>query len=230
MTAYPVYLTQLDEQRAVVVGSGPAAERKVEGLLDADARVTLIAPSPPAALTAWAADGAIEWKDRSYQSGDLEGAALVIVTAVAPDIKQRVWEEAQERNVLINTTGEDERSTFSNGACIRRGPLVVSVSTSGAAPTVSVRIREHIAETFGPEYETLLEIMDALRDPMQQHVDDFEVRRDRWYQLVDSDVLELLRHDRHGDAWDRIQTIMGPDVVSELDDWGDGRAEAVPTP
>ncbi len=228
MTAYPVYLTDLDEQGAVVVGSGPAAERKVEGLLDANAQVTLIAPSPPASLKALAADGVIAWHDRAYQPGDLEGVALVIVTAVPSETKQRVWEEAQERNVLINTTGEDERSTFSNAACIRRGPLVVSISTSGAAPTVSVRIREQMAEAFGPEYETLLEIMDALRTPMQKHVDDFEVRRDRWYQLVDSDVLDLLRDDRHGAAWARIESIVGADVVGELDDWSDGRAEVVP--
>lgn len=227
MTSYPVYLTNLDEQRAVVVGSGPAARRKVEGLLDADARVTLVAPDPPVTLQEWAADGRIDWVDRPYESGDLAGAALVIVTASGA-VAEAVWAEAQERNVLVNTTGDDERSTFANGACIRRGPLVVSVSTSGAAPTVSVRLREQMAERFGPEYETLLKIMDALREPMQAHVDDFETRRDRWYQLVDSDVLELLRNDQPAEARARVRSIVGPDVAAVLDDWTDDLEPAVP--
>jgi siroheme synthase-like protein len=227
MTSYPVYLTNLDEQRAVVVGTGPAACRKVEGLLDADARVTLIAPDPPAILQEWAADGRIDWVDRAYEPGDLAGAALVIVTATGP-VTDEVWAEAQERNVLVNTTGDDERSTFANAACIRRGPLVVSISTSGAAPTVSVRLREQMAERFGPEYETFLEIMDALREPMQAHVDDFETRRDRWYQLVDSDVLELLREDRRAEAYARIRSIVGPDVAAVLDTEMDDFKEAAP--
>ncbi|PSQ96556.1 MAG: siroheme synthase [Bacteroidetes bacterium SW_9_63_38] len=227
MTSYPVYITNLDEQRAFVVGSGPAAERKVEGLLDADARVTLIAPDPPATLREWAHDGRIDWVERSYEPGDLEGAALVIVTASGAVVDE-VWAEAQERNVLVNTTGDDEHSTFANGACIRRGPLVVSISTSGAAPTVSVRLREQMADRFGPEYEAFLEMMDALREPMQAQVDDFETRRDRWYQLVDSDLLDLLRNERYAEAQTRVQSIVGADVAAALDGWAEERDEAVP--
>jgi siroheme synthase-like protein len=226
MTSYPVYLTNLDEQRAVVVGTGPAARRKVEGLLDAGACVTLIAPDPPAMLREWAHDDRIDWVDRPYEPGDLEGAALVIVTA-SGNVADAVWAEAQERNVLVNTTGDDERSTFANGACVRRGPLVVSISTSGAAPTVSVRLREQMAHRFGSEYETFLKIMNALREPMQAHVDDFETRRDRWYQLVDSDILDLLRAGQHGEARSRIQSIVGPEVAGALD-WRTSPHSAVP--
>lgn len=218
MTSYPVYVTNLDDNGAVVVGAGPATERKVEGLLAADAHVTLIAPDPPATLREWADDGLLTWVARAYRPGDLEGAALAIITAADEDTVERAWREAQERNVLVNTTGDEERSTFANGACLRRGPLVVSISTTGAAPTLSVRLREQMAERFGPEYETLLTIMDALREPMQTHVDDFATRRDRWYQLVDSDVLDLLREDRPAAARARIESIVGPDVAAALDD------------
>lgn len=228
MTSYPVYVTNLDDDGAVVVGAGPATERKVEGLLAADAHVTLIAPDPPTTLQEWAADGRIDWVERSYDPGDLERAALVIVTASGA-VAEKVWAEAQERNVLINTTGDDERSTFANGACIRRGPLVVSVSTSGAAPTVSVRLREQMADRFGPEYETFLEMMDALREPMQAHVDDFATRRDRWYQLVDSDVLELLRKGRPGEARERVRSIVGADVAAALNDGADDPKPAAST-
>lgn len=131
MNAYPVYLTNLDEQRAVVVGSGPTVERKVKGLLDADARVTLIAPDPPPQLSAWAHAGRLEWRDRRYRRGDLQTAALVIVTAACEEAKRRIRKDAREQNVLLNIAGDTDESTFANGAVLRRGPLVVSVSTAG---------------------------------------------------------------------------------------------------
>lgn len=219
MTSYPVYMTNLDAQRAVIVGGEPPVQRKAEGLLEAGAQVTLVAPSAPPALETGAENGRLEWRARSYRRGDLSGAALALVTASDPDVRERVWAEAQERNVLINTAGDDDRSTFANGACLRRGPLVVSVSTSGAAPALSVRLRDEIADAVGPEYDTLIALMDALREPMQRHVDDFQTRRDRWYRLVDSNVLDLLRQNRPGDARARIEAIVGPAVAAAVEDW-----------
>jgi siroheme synthase-like protein len=217
MSVYPVYLTHLDEQRAVVIGAGPSAERKVKGLLDADARVTLIATDLPEGVQNWWDEGAVDCHARAYRNGDLKGAALVIVTDATDEERERILKEARERNVIINITGEDEHSTFANGAVVRRGPLVLSISTSGAAPSVSVRIREKLSREFGPEYEDLLTIMNALRDPMQSHVSDFSERRDRWYAILDSDALDLLRDGRREAALARIESIVGPEIMKQTE-------------
>lgn len=219
MSPYPVFLTNLDEQGAVVVGTGPAAERKVEGLLDAGAEVTLIAPSPSGRFRTWCDQQRIHCVERAYRPGDLKGAVLAIVTEATAETKRRIWDEAVRRNVLINTTGSSAHSTFSNGACLRRGPLVISISTSGAAPTLSVRIRDQLAEEFGPEYDAFLTLMNVLREPMQQHVSDFQERRDQWYTLVDSDILNLLRQNRHEAALARVESIVGSPVMDEIEDW-----------
>lgn len=217
MTSYPVFLTCLDEQRALVVGAGPAAERKVQGLLDVGAQVTLIASSPSDPFRAWADEGRIEWLDRGYRQGDVDGAALVIVTEAPPEVKTRIWDEARRHNVLINITGSADRSTFANGATLRRGPLVISVSTSGAAPTLSVRLRDKLADEFGPEYEEFLDIMKALRDPMQENVPDFQERRERWYSLVDSNVLDLLAKGHREEALAHVESVVGREVMDEAE-------------
>lgn len=217
MSAYPIFLTHLDEQRAVVVGAGPSAERKVTGLLEAGAQVTLIASSPPAPFYRWAETGRIEWRDRGYRDGDVKGAALVIVTEAAPETKTHIWDEARRNNVLINITGSAARSTFANGAYLRRGPLVISISTSGTAPALSVRLRQELADEFGPEYGEFLDIMNALREPMQQHVSDFGERRERWYDLVDSDVIDLLAKGHHEKALTRIEAVVGREVMREAE-------------
>lgn len=217
MTSYPVYLSAMDEQRAVVVGTGPTAERKMEGLLEVEAHVTLITPTLSSDLCGWVSEGRIDWRDRTYQDGDLEGAVLAIVTEAAPETKRHIREEAEERNVLLNITGDPGRSTFSNGACIRRGPLVVSISTSGAAPALAVRLRQYVADEFGTEYKELVDIMNALRAPMQEHVTEFPARRERWYTLVDSDVLDLLAKGHRERALTRVESIVGGEVMEEVD-------------
>lgn len=216
MTPFPIYLNNLDEQRSVVIGGNHEAERKVGELLEVDANVTLIAPDPPDALKEWAANDTIEWIEREYQYGDLEGAFLVIVSETNPEKTHPIWEEAQERNVLINAMDDVPHCNFVNGSFIRRGPLVISISTSGAAPALSVRLRQEMEEAFGPEYEVFLNIMQKLREPMAEQYPDFDERRDLWYEIVDSDVLALLRQGRRTDALDRIESIVGPEVTGTL--------------
>lgn len=212
MKPYPIFLNNLDEQRSVVIGGGHEAERKVGDLLECDANVTLIHPDPIEPLRQWADEGTIEWVPRDYQPGDLEGAFLVIVSETNPEKTHPIWKEARERNVLINAMDDVPHCNFVAGSIVRRGPLVVSISTSGAAPALSVRLRQRMEDEFGPEYAAFLEIMQALREPMAEHYPDFDERRDRWYELVDSDVLELLRQGRRTDALDRIDSIVGSEV------------------
>jgi siroheme synthase-like protein len=104
---------------------------------------------------------------------------------------------------------------FVSGSVVRRGPLVISISTSGAAPTLSVRLRQRMEEEFGPEYEAFLHVMQALRDPMAAHYPGFDERRRLWYEVADSEVLELLRLGLSREAHARIASIVGEEVVAE---------------
>jgi siroheme synthase-like protein len=216
MKVYPIFLNNLDEQRSIVIGGDHEAERKVGGLLEVDALVTLISPDPSERLKRWAHEGAIDWIDREYERGDLEGAFLVIVSEYNPERSQRIWEEAQERNVLINAMDDVPRCNFVAGSVVRRGPLVISISTTGKAPTLSVRMREELEEEIGPEYEEFLEIMHKLREPMAATYPDFDHRRDLWYEIVDSEVLDLIRDDHHEAAFQCIRDIVGDEVVDTI--------------
>lgn len=216
MTPFPIFLNNLDQERSVVIGGNHEAERKTGDLLEADANVVLIAPDPTERLGEWAQDGTIEWIERGYEPGDLEGAFLAIVTETNPEKTHPIWEEAQEGNILFNAMDDVPHCNFVNGSYIRQGPLVISISTSGTAPTLSVRLREWMEDEFGPEYEEFLNLMQTLRDPMAEHVPDFDERRDLWYEIVDSNVLDLLRQGRRTDAIARIESIVGSEVVSSL--------------
>ncbi len=216
MNVYPIYLNNLRGRRCVVFGGGHAgeAERKVESLLECDADVTVVSPEFSEDL---AAHERVKWVAREYVPGDLEGAFLAIVSETNPPKTAPIWHEAQRKDVLINAMDDVPHCTFVAGSVVRRGKLTLSISTSGAAPALSVRLRQRFEEQFGPQYETFLDWMAALREPMAAHYPDFEERRRIWYEIIDSDVLDLLAQRREEAALDRLSVICGSRTVEEAE-------------
>ncbi len=208
MKPYPVFLIGLEGRRCIVIGGGSEAEYKVEGLLACGASVTLIAAEVTEMLERHAEERRLGWIQRDYQCGDLRGAFLVIATPEGPDANARIYREAEEEGALINVMDDTEHCNFIAGSVVRRGPLVVSISTSGCAPALAVRLRERFERDFGPEYADFLELLAELRNPLTGAVPDFEERRALWYRLVDSDVLDLLRAGQRQRARDRVGEIV----------------------
>ncbi len=212
MHVYPIFLNDLAGRRCVVVGGGHEAERKAQGLLDAGAAVTLLGPVLTPALRRWAASGRITWIARGYRPGDLRDAFLVIVSEADPDAAEALWQEAQAEKALINTMDDVPLCTFVAGSVVRRGPLVVSISTSGCAPALAVRLRQRLEQIFDPDYASFLEMLGSLRPAMAARFPDFEERRRRWYALVDAVLPDVLRAGDLAAARRRVEDIIGAPV------------------
>ncbi len=135
------------------------AERKIFSLLKAKARVRVIALEVTENIQKLADQGKIELLKRPYQSGDLDGAWLVIAATDRQDVQEKVLEEAEERRIFCNVVDQPEQCSFIVPSVIRRGRLNIAISTSGASPALARRIREKLEEFFGPEYEEFLELM-----------------------------------------------------------------------
>ena len=193
MDAYPIFLTDLQSRRCVVIGGDAEAERKVNGLLAANAAVTVINETLSGNLTLWANERRITWLPRACQPGDLRGAWLAIATTRDSALAARLKDEAEQHGVLLNVADDAPRSNFVAGSVMRRGPLAIAVSTSGCSPALAARIRHQLEETFGPEYAELLELLGELRRPVAARHPGFEARKALWEQLLDSAILDLLR-------------------------------------
>ena len=218
MNVYPIFLNDLSGRRCVIFGGNSEAERKARGLIECSAQVEVVSPSVTDGLARLVSLGDVAWIRREYEQGDVRGAFLVIVSETNPPKTRPVFEEAQRENVLINAMDDVPHCTFVAGSIVRRGHLTIAISTSGAAPTLSVRLREEFEERFGSEYEEFLKWMSALRDPMARRYPDFEERRLIWYELVDADVLPLLSAGRAGEARTLVERIVGADVAAEAFD------------
>ncbi|MDT8307206.1 MAG: bifunctional precorrin-2 dehydrogenase/sirohydrochlorin ferrochelatase [Anaerolineae bacterium] len=208
MKGYPVFLNDLDQRRCVVVGGSAEAERKVAGLLECEANITVIAAAVTPQLRAWAEAGRIGWLARPYRRGDLKDAFLVICDGANPEVNAQVWQEGEEGGALVNVMDDIPHCNFIAGSVVRRGPLVIAISTGGAAPALAVRLREQFEAQFGAEYGEFLEMVAALRPLMAQRFPSYAERRARYYALVDSDILALLRADAPEAADEQLKTLL----------------------
>lgn len=215
MEMFPIYLRRLDERRTVLVGGDEEAEGKVRQLLDRNALLTVISPRLTGRLQEWAEEGRFTWIPREYHEGDLEGAFMAIVAEFEGDINEKVYREAEERGILVNVMDDLPHANFAFGSIVKRGPLTISISTSGAAPALSVRLRERFEKEFGPEYGDFLEFMQKLRKPMSRHHSEFETRKRLWYELIDSEVLSLFRQGKVEEAYEKTSEIVGENVVTD---------------
>jgi len=205
---YPVYL-DLKEQPALVVGGGKIAEGKVEGLLSAGGNVTVVAPELTARLQKLADQTKIKYLARDYRPGDLAGAFIVVCATDRNDVNHQVWQEASANGQLVNVVDDPPRCNFIAPAILRNGDLTIAISTGGKAPALAVRLKEHLQAELGPEYARFLELAGGLRAPLARRIPDFETRKALWYELVDSDALDLLARGDEPAALEVISQIVG---------------------
>lgn len=187
---YPAFL-DLEDDLTVVIGEGDDVVPRTEALLAVGARVRVVSNRPTARLSALAAEGAVELRKRRYEPGDLQGATLAVVTGIEPN--DLLLAEARGTRVSLSVVDRPEVCDWIHGSVVRRGRLVVAISTSGAAPALGVRLRQRLERELGSEYERFLEIAAEHRLRITKSGLPFSARRELWYRIVDSPAIPALR-------------------------------------
>ncbi len=182
------------------MGGGNIGERKVEGLLAAGARVTLVSPEATTQLSAWSAAGRIRWSRRRFEPGDLADQFLVVAATSDTSTNQAVFTEAEALGRLCNVVDVPELCNFILPAIARSGEVTVAVSTSGASPTLAQRLRDRIAALVGPEYGELARLLRALRPAVHARFRDDADRKRAWARALDSEAITMLQQGRTEEA------------------------------
>src|SRR3954466_7169291 len=141
-TVYPVGL-RLRDRRVVVVGGGQVAHRRVAGLLEAGARVTVVSPEVTPALEALVAPGSLTWVRRRYEPGDLDGAWYAVAATDDRAVNAAVAEEADRARIFCARADDRAASSVWTPAVGRQGDLVVGVH-GGGDPQRAVGVRDAV--------------------------------------------------------------------------------------
>lgn len=163
MSFYPVLL-DLTGKKVLVVGGGQVAQRKVETLLEYEAEILIISRLLTDKLNEMVEKKRVQFLGKEFLPRHLDGAFLVIAATDDKALNHRVSEEAARRGMLVNAVDQPADCNFIVPAIIRRGDLLVAVSTSGKSPALAKRVREELEGQFGPEYETTLKLMGNVRE------------------------------------------------------------------
>jgi siroheme synthase-like protein len=167
MGSYPVVL-DLTDRPCVVIGGGLVAQSKVQGLLEAGARVTMVSQEITPTLEEWVVAGRVSWVARPYRGGDLAGFFLAYAATGDQAVSEAVAREGRERGVWVNAADDPERCDFTLPSVLRRGRLVVAVSTGGASPALARAVRERLESQFGEQHAELVERVASLRRELRQ--------------------------------------------------------------
>jgi uroporphyrin-III C-methyltransferase / precorrin-2 dehydrogenase / sirohydrochlorin ferrochelatase len=149
LSVLPVFL-ELHGKMAVVVGDSEAALWKAELLLQSGAHVRWLCQSPTAAILQLVTDaqGNIELTVGDWRLASFDGAALVIAD-IAETEAQDLAQKASAAKAWVNTIDKPAFCQFQFGAIVNKSPLVIGISTTGAAPVLAQNIRT-LLETFLP--------------------------------------------------------------------------------
>ncbi len=195
-TPFYIACLKLTGRRCVVVGGGEIGLEKVEGLLACDGRVVVIAPElRNAELVRLAEEGSIEWIERDYVTGDLEGTFMAIAATDDTDVNIAVYDDAERRAMLVNVVDVPPLCNFILPAIVRNGALAIAISTAGASPALAKRMKRQIAAEYGEPYARLAVMLNEVRGWAKGTLPTYQDRKAFFEEIVngDPDPIELLR-------------------------------------
>jgi precorrin-2 dehydrogenase / sirohydrochlorin ferrochelatase len=200
LSYYPIFV-QMEGMRALVVGGGAVAQRKVETLLAFGADVSMVSRDLTPELTRLVDAGKVRFLGPEMVDQFFEDVSLVIAATDDAALNHEVSQGARQRGLLVNAVDQPADCTFIVPSIVRRGDLLIAVSTSGRSPAFSKKIRKRLEAEFGDEYARFLALMGRVRKAVLAMGLPQKDNSRIFHEIVDSDILEALaRHDREGVA------------------------------
>ncbi len=188
-TLFPMHLN-LEGQRVLVVGGGQVALRKVELLLDAGARITVV--SPQICRDFDSIEG-LDVQRRPFEPDDLDGCMIAIAATDDAEVNRKIVREARKRSVLVNVVDQPELCDFYVPASIRRRRLCVAISTGGASPSLARRLRRELERQFPVEYGQFLELLAEMRQTVLDRIASKDARRKIFARISSEEMFSLLQ-------------------------------------
>jgi uroporphyrin-III C-methyltransferase/precorrin-2 dehydrogenase/sirohydrochlorin ferrochelatase len=154
---YPAFL-KLAGRRVLIVGGGPVAAEKLDGLLAEGAEVTVVAPTIVEAIER----PGVTLIRRGFEEHDLDGAWWV-VAAAPPAVNREVSAAAERRRIFVNAVDDPAHATAYLGGVVRRHDVTHAISTGGRAPALAGLLREALDAWLPGDLDAWLATADAAR-------------------------------------------------------------------
>jgi precorrin-2 dehydrogenase / sirohydrochlorin ferrochelatase len=214
MAYYPVLL-DLSGKKVVVIGGGKVAQRKIETLLSYGAVIHIISKDLTSELKYLLEKGEIKLLGDQFNETFIKDAFLLIIATSDKALNRKISSFAREKNILVNAVDQPEECSFIVPSIIKRGDLIVAISTSGKSPALAKKIKETLEGQFGDEYRSFLNLMGKIRKELVSSGMPEEDRNKIFHNLVDSPVLKFLNAGNMAAAAGEMRLILKREFSSD---------------
>ena len=211
---YPVLL-DLAGKKVLVVGGGNVARRKIMTLLEHGALVGVIARELAPPIAALVEKGEVRYAGPDFSETSLDEVFLVVAATSDVSLNRRVSEAAQRRGLLVNAVDQPSDCNFILPSVLRRGDMVVAVSTSGRSPAFARKVREDLEGHFGEEFESFLTLMGNLRERVLAQGFPQASNKEVFEKLIASRLLDSIRDRDWEQAASIVSEILGSSFSAE---------------
>ena len=185
MNRFPLCIN-LEDKRFLIVGYGRIAKRKLKAISEFTSNIKIITKE----LTEEELGKGIEIVNKCFDEKDLEGFDFVITATGSREQDEAIVAACKSRGIPVNAADDRDECDFFLPGIIKRGDLVVSVSTSGKSPAYSRHLREQIEDVIPDNIEKVLDILGELRKSLPSKVES-QVERSKIYNYVMSKLLSM---------------------------------------
>lgn len=204
MKQLPIFL-DIHQRPTLVIGGGDVAARKVSLLLKAQAQVIVVSPELCPTLSEWAAENRVEWRNKTFSPDCLDGAWLVIAATDNNAVNAAVSREAQARSIPVNVVDQPALCTFTMPSIIDRSPIVIAISSGGAAPVLSRLLRARLETLIPAAYGRLASLAGRFRKQVQNRLPEGNARRVFWENIFEGPIAEQMLAGREEAAMAALQ-------------------------
>lgn len=190
MNYFPL-MVNIDFKKVVIVGGGHVARQKVEALLPTNAQITVVSPTVTDKLKTYLDEGRAVWKQKLFEPADLDDAALIFAATDDEAVNDAV-EEATQHWQLLNRADALGRMDFMNPAVVRRGDFVVTVSTTGASPALTRKVKADLEEQYDKSYADYVAFLKDARFLVLKNYEG-DAKKAALAQLLEPEILDWIQ-------------------------------------
>ena len=170
MALFPMFVN-LKNQKVLVVGGGIVALRKIEKLIPFEPDLKVISLKFNHETEKIIKQYKIPYEKRPFNFNDLNGVKIVIVAVDNIDLQKKIFEFTRNKNILVNSVDSPEYCDFIFPAYVKKGDIVIGITTSGTVPGLSARIRKHIENNLPEDIEYILSQLKHIRKSLPKGKD-----------------------------------------------------------
>lgn len=180
---------ELDKFEVVIIGGGEVAYRKCKNFLDFNKKVKVIAPKFIKEFKELSKN--VELIEDIYKEEYIKDSFIVVAATNNEDVNKAIGKYCNLNNKLVNVVDNIELSNYIVPSYIKRGDLLISVSTGGKSPSLSRKIKKELENKYDDSYEEYINFLGEVRRKIIEEVDDISTRRELIKKLITLNLEEL---------------------------------------